>query len=383
MAPSSSSRRIGQAFLAAAPSFMRSAFQASRRDPGLVVASIRAHSVQQLARSCSHKSVQRPLLSRSPPFRHVSSRFISDPTTRHNHWRLQSLHSATRIVRPTIHCQDLSSATPAVVPVRSLNIFTVFRKESRDKEIERLKDELNRGYFDDFKELKETGGKLGPSPTSSPLPAAGAALFPRITGTTSSRASVELPLDLQGDTCPVVLVCVAFRANAQGMVESWLKPFLQHASSSSSSAAPSLSTPSHTPAPASTTPDSSQPTDSLPHRFPPGSVRAVHISWIESWLLSTRPIRSWLLSSLRGAEAKQQARLADAVGSEGVDGVLTNVYAFGDAWEFRKRLGIVNRLTGYAFLVDGKGRVRWRASGTASDDEVTCLLSATDKLLKE
>ncbi|CAI5966677.1 unnamed protein product [Closterium sp. NIES-64] len=257
------------------------------------------------------------------------------------------------------------------------------RPESRDKEIERLKDELNRGYFDDFKELKETAGKLGPLPTASPLPAAGAALFPQITGTTSSRASVELPLDLQGDTCRVVLVCVAFRANAQGMVESWLKPFLQHASSSSSSATPSLSTPTQTSALASTAPDSSQPTDIPPYHFPPGSVCAVHISWIESWLLSTRPVRSWLLSSLRGAEAKQQARLADGVGSEGVDRVLTNVYAFGDTWDFRKKLGIINRLTGYAFLVDGKGRVRWRASGIASDDEVTCLLSTTDKLLKE
>ncbi|CAI7762815.1 unnamed protein product [Closterium sp. NIES-54] len=262
------------------------------------------------------------------------------------------------------------------------HLLTMYRPGSY-KEIERLKDELNRGYFDDFKELKETAGKLGPAPTSSPLPAAGAAVFPQITGTTSAKASVELPLDLQGDACRVVLVCVAFRANAQGMVESWLKPFLQHASSNPSSADSSPLTPSLTSAPNSATPDSSQPSDSPPHRFPPGSVRAVHISWIDSWLLSTRPIRSWLLSSLRGAEAKQHARLADAADSEGVDGVLTNVYAFGDTWEFRKKLGIVNRLTGYAFLVDAKGRVRWRASGTASDEEMSCMLSATHKLMKE
>jgi len=38
-------------------------------------------------------------------------------------------------------------------------------------------------------------------------------------------------------------------------------------------------------------------------------------------------------------------------------------YAFGDTWSFRKSLRIRNKLTGYVFLVDKKGRVRWRGTG--------------------
>ncbi|GJP78323.1 hypothetical protein CLOP_g8646 [Closterium sp. NIES-67] len=356
MASGSGIRRIGQSLLAASPSsFVRSFYHDLPRDPGLVIASIRAHYVQQHTSSCSrgfptsplpHKTqsqqqpAQQPFLSQSLPYPHFSSRFISVSRTRHNHSHLQSRRrseisrSHPKLAHATIHGLDLSSSSPAVVPSRSLNIFTVFRKESREKEIERLKDELNRGYFDDFKELKETAGKVGPSPTSSPLPAAGAAEFPRITGTTSSNTLVELPLELQGDTCRVVLVCVAFRANAQGMVESWLKPFLQHTSPSSPSVHPASTSPTSTLPSTSKVPStstvpsttsSSSPASDRPHSFLRPLCVLCQISWVESWLLSVRPVRSWLLSSLRGAEAKQQARLTDAAGdSEGVDGVLTD-----------------------------------------------------------
>lgn len=46
------------------------------------------------------------------------------------------------------------------------------------------------------------------------------------------------------------------------------------------------------------------------------------------------------------------------------------MYAFGDAYEFRKVLGVPNLLSGYVFLLDRKGRVRWRASGMATEQEL-------------
>lgn len=87
---------------------------------------------------------------------------------------------------PSPACSDLR--------VRGLNIFTVFSKEAREREIERLRDELNRGYFDDFKELRETSGKLGPRPTADLLPAATAAEFPSLPAVTAWQEAVQLPL---------------------------------------------------------------------------------------------------------------------------------------------------------------------------------------------
>ncbi|KAL2937514.1 Mitochondrial ATPase complex subunit ATP10, partial [Bienertia sinuspersici] len=59
------------------------------------------------------------------------------------------------------------------------------------------------------------------------------------------------------------------------------------------------------------------------------------------------------------------------------------VYSFGDHYYFRKELKILNLLTGYVFLLDKFGRIRWQGYGEATADELSSLLSCTSHLLEE
>lgn len=108
---------------------------------------------------------------------------------------------------------------------RHLNFFTVFSKESWARERERLRHELNRGYFDDFKELKQTGGKLAAS-SSKLLPVAAAVPFPPIEVWSAGGQVMELPSQLRAQQAPkgegdvsdrpmASLICVTFRASGQ------------------------------------------------------------------------------------------------------------------------------------------------------------------------
>ncbi len=53
---------------------------------------------------------------------------------------------------------------------------------------------------------------------------------------------------------------------------------------------------------------------------------------------------------------------------------------FGECPEFRDVLRMHNTKTGYAYLLDGLGRVRFAGSGEASEDEVKRLISFTKEL---
>lgn len=57
--------------------------------------------------------------------------------------------------------------------------------------------------------------------------------------------------------------------------------------------------------------------------------------------------------------------------------------AFGDTEEIREDLRISNRLTGYAFLVDRSGLIRWRGCGKADADEIALVLRCYDELVAE
>ncbi|PPR90159.1 hypothetical protein GOBAR_AA30534 [Gossypium barbadense] len=99
------------------------------------------------------------------------------------------------------------------------------------------------------------------------------------------------------------LVCLSFRANSQAMVDSWSKPFYDA---------------------------------------------------FNSWLLCLNPIKRPLLRFMRkssdGAKDALQRRI---------------VYSFGDHYYFRKELKILNLLTGYIFLLDKFGIIRWQGFGLA------------------
>lgn len=205
---------------------------------------------------------------------------------------------------------------------RELNIFSVFSKEAREKEKERLKDELNRGYFDDLRDMKKSGGKVFPASTSL-APIAASPRFPALeVHVPRGGPALMLPVE---NAC--TLICMAFRASAQPMVVSWSSPFAKH--------------------------------------FP---CDVFEVSIIESWLLSLWPIKRLLLRIVRGREESERGKV---------------VYAFGDTYEFRKVLGVPNLLSGYVFLIDSKGRVRWRASGMATKEELEAMTSCTTRLLHE
>ena len=53
---------------------------------------------------------------------------------------------------------------------------------------------------------------------------------------------------------------------------------------------------------------------------------------------------------------------------------------FGDAEEFRDILRMHNIYTGYVFLVDGIGRVRWAGSGEGTDEEIQLMLRFAQEL---
>ncbi|CAM6091090.1 unnamed protein product [Calypogeia fissa] len=219
--------------------------------------------------------------------------------------------------------------------LRHLNIFSVFNKEAREKESARLKDELNRGYFDDFRELKKTGGKVAIA-SQNLVPVLAAGKFPSLTAFTKTGNCVSLPItENDNPSARATVICTAFRASAQNMIESWTKPLSAGLESST-------------------------------------SIELVEVSLVDSWFLSLPPVKRLMLRIMRAPELEGELPIKKRL-----------VYAFGDTYFFRKQLGIPNVLAGYLFLVDKKGRIRWRASGMASPEELSSMFFCIRRLLEE
>ncbi|KZV47186.1 hypothetical protein F511_05237 [Dorcoceras hygrometricum] len=226
---------------------------------------------------------------------------------------------------------------------RFLDIYQIGSKEAIEKERARLKDEMNRGYFADMAEMKQHGGKIAMA-NKIVIPASAAAKFPVLEVNYSNGSSLKLPLTSNGndENTPklnvpkATLLCLSFRASSQPMVDSWSSPFL----------------------------------DTFGHS---GDVQLYEISFIDSWLLSRNPIKKLLLKVMRKPKPG------------GTEGLLQRqiVYSFGDHYYFRKELRILNLLTGYIFLLDKMGRIRWQGFGSAKQEELLSLLSCTSLLLDE
>lgn len=58
-----------------------------------------------------------------------------------------------------------------------------------------------------------------------------------------------------------------------------------------------------------------------------------------------------------------------------------HLHHFGAMEQLRQALQLSNLLTGYVFLLDAQGRLRWRASGSPSPAELQSLLRVTEELL--
>ncbi|OIT08081.1 PREDICTED: uncharacterized protein LOC109226722 [Nicotiana attenuata] len=226
---------------------------------------------------------------------------------------------------------------------RFLDIYQLGNKEAIEKERARLKDEMNRGYFADINELKQHGGKIATA-NKIIIPAMAAVKFPALEVSNSDGSSLKLPITSAGngveankaEAPKASLLCLSFRASSQAMVDSWSKPFLD------------------------TFKDSNR-------------VQLYEISFIDSWLLTLSPVKKLLLRTMRKSNPDESK---DALHRQ-------IVYSFGDHYYFRKELKILNLLTGYTFLLDKFGRIRWQGSGLATEEELSSLLSCTSLLLDE
>ncbi|WMV55843.1 hypothetical protein MTR67_049228 [Solanum verrucosum] len=260
---------------------------------------------------------------------------------------------------------------------RFFDIYQLGNKEAIEKERARLKDEMNRGYFADINELKEHGGKIATA-NKIIIPAMAAVMFPALEVIHSDGSNLKLPITSTGDgveankleASKASLMCVSFRASSQlekfnhsgnfpviqltdylyfwsmpvyertsistAMIDSWSKPFLD------------------------TFKDSKR-------------VQLYEISLIDSWFLTLSPVKKLLLRMMRKSNPHESKDVLHR----------QIVYSFGDHYYFRKELKILNLLTGYMFLVDKFGRIRWQGSGLATEEELSSLLSCTSFLLDE
>ncbi|KAL0906116.1 hypothetical protein M5K25_024581 [Dendrobium thyrsiflorum] len=97
------------------------------------------------------------------------------------------------------------------------------------------------------------------------------------------------------------------------------------------------------------------------------NVQVYEVSFIESWLFLLNPMKNIFLKIARSS-SNPLRRIA---------------YSFGDHYDLRKELQILNLLTGYIFLLDRHGRIRWQGFGSATTEEVSSLLSCATLLLEE
>ena len=212
---------------------------------------------------------------------------------------------------------------------RGLNFWEIFDREKLRANRERITEDMRRGYFADLRELEKNQGKLSAAQERLAPPHAADA-FPHIV------AACGTALPPAGPDLRAALVCVMFKQAAQDMVDSWTVPFANA------------------------------------YAMHEGRAKCVVLSLVDSVLWRVPLMQRILVNS---AKASQHSR-----GEEGANAPEL-LYAFADHYSVRKQLRMPNTLTAYAFLVDGDGRVRWRASGRAAADEVQALLRCSDKLL--
>nr|CAB3460389.1 unnamed protein product [Digitaria exilis] len=155
-------------------------------------------------------------------------------------------------------------------------------KEELEKEKARLKDEMSRGYFADISEIRKNAGKIATA-SKVIIPEVDAVKFPDLAVESSQGGALHLPL----------VAPAPQEDGGKKMAESWSSRFL----------------------------------DAF------GADKKIHVyevSFVDSWLLSSSPVRRAVLKLMRKSDNPQRHV----------------VYAFGDNYDFRKKLQIINLLTG-------------------------------------
>ncbi len=228
-----------------------------------------------------------------------------------------------------------------------VNVFDLFSKERREAGRKRLQAEMLKGHFDDFKVLRDTGGKLfRGSPKAMPIPR----------GANTSESSVlhvfrgvevtdprEVTVGLtEVDRGRVRLLAVAVRDGAQPMLDAWIDAWVGGMRG-------------------------------LVAKEGGEQVGVVELSVVDSYVMRLPPFRGLLLRRAEGGDVEESNELTGIVRKQ--------VFMFTDSdWVTRT---LENRLVGYVYLLDREGRVRWRGCGFPDDEEVGWLLGATRQVLSE
>lgn len=152
-------------------------------------------------------------------------------------------------------------------------------------------------------------------------------LFPSLSSRALSGSKVTLPDDCRGF---VTLIAIAFQRGAQGMVDSWYDPFLREFADN---------------------PD----------------VMFYEIPMIGSayWRLMS----GWIDAGMRS-------------GIPVIKHPFVVTY-YGDVFPYRRDLDMDDPALAYIFLLDGEGRIRWRAKGYAEEEQVQEMKEHIGRLLRE
>jgi len=203
---------------------------------------------------------------------------------------------------------------------------------------------LQKGYFFELNEIRDTGGKVFPCSTrllsseealDFPLVKVEHARGPLDNLLAPERAlqnhggtNLELVRDvLRNGSNRSTLVGIYFRENAKVNLRSWTEGYCAKYG-----------------------------TDDANGR----KLQVVELCCVESLLFRMGPLKKMLMKGL---------------GENAVEA--TNYFAaFGKLRGFQQQLQISNRLTAYCFLIDVQGKVRWKGSGGASEDELEKLRAA-------
>jgi len=209
---------------------------------------------------------------------------------------------------------------------RGIKLVDIFDRKKAKERLAKIKEEADRGYWDDFKELRDSKGKLFSSPDrliaaqAAPLVPDSQILLPDGT-----------PTNLQTEVAShaATLLCVAFRSGAEEMLASWSEPYGKQQD--------------------------------------PSTSQLIELSIVESVVMTWWPFKDMIL---RGKSSE----------AEGGSMSPRYLFHFGDSKAYVQGLNLSNKLTGYVFLVDNAGRVRWRGSGSASAEERTAFLKCSQQL---
>ena len=261
--------------------------------------------------------------------------------------RLRGVVDELKIIGAWGSCAAPLASAQAQGRRRMVNFYELFSKERREAGRKRLQAEMRKGHFDDFKVLRDTGGKLfRGSPRAMPA---------RLAANTSDSSALDVfrgleVTDPKEVTCGLTdvfrdrvrLLAVAVRDGAQPMLDAWIDAWEGEVSG-------------------------------LVEEGRRDQVGVVELSVVDSYVMRLPPFRGLLF---------RRADVGSVEGSGQSVGIgRKQVFMFTDSGWVTETFE--NRLVGYVYLLDRDGRVRWRGCGFPDEEEIGWLLGATGQVLAE